>query len=757
MAKPTFELSLQAAGAGYSTTTDALNDQINRVITAIYDDMAKRASDAALQAEVKTRADKDNEISAQANTYTVLGSLLTPAGVIGIPAAALTLICRSTVTNRRTVWRKGDAPSDEVETDVLVKDGGEPLRWWQKLKDLDADTLIKDLANLEAEGRDGRSWAPEGSLLSPQGLKPPIGTTVIICRTTGNVSISFWRTNTPPADGIIADDWVPDANGQWWRLIWRSTTATVANKPAPHLMQFLDAKGAAYGLYDKASDISTTIGPVSVRAHLQRIKQNLESLSGDARKGLHLNLISDLGCSQHPSAAAHNSKVINAALQKFARNREAFGHRAVFYVPDGHDIPLEDYIVPVNGASFVGGDRSSARFMPYSYRAAFFRAPTWPYTVTSRNWLEDVTFSNFTIECENQIQRGPNDMYVGTKGTYFHGYRRTYFLNVNCFNSGMTGLGNDFADHVLYHNCHVVNGGRHPRGAGGGSGWDGAPGSSGIGLGSGWLPEEVQGVVNCTIEDCWNYGTFVEKQANNLSATNISKGAFFIGNTARNNRRGGIGEAGCYDTIIASNQIMGSDQQGIVVHAGTISSGIAGQRTQITGNVIANCGGDGIHYDTAGKASIHGFHTNGNIIDGCENGISIVGYPGAAIDDFALRNDDISNCRKRAIDVVSGRFTNFDIMLPRLLNNGRLAGGTNPAVGGGIRLGAEGETTYIRRGRIFGATISDVRSTPTQLDSIVGAADLGNFSIKDVDGFGCGPVNLTGPSSNVTITDNIGV
>ncbi|OOL08782.1 hypothetical protein BXQ27_34720, partial [Klebsiella aerogenes] len=78
----------------------------------------------------------------------------------------------------------------------------------------------------------------------------------------------------------------------------------------------------------------------------------------------------------------------------------------------------------------------------------------------AETYIENLQFSDFTIDGENQQLHPVNGYIPDIKGIYLQYYRNTNFDRITIRNTGATGLGVDMPDRVSITRCLVENCGR---------------------------------------------------------------------------------------------------------------------------------------------------------------------------------------------------------------------------------------------------------------------------------------------------------
>ena len=509
---------------------------------------------------------------------------------------------------------------------------------------------------------------------------------------------------------------------------------TVSAVSAPALRRSTDAAFRVHEVMDLGGGYHLPgLGGVSVQDHIRRLREGAasvrEQLVGLAAKvgvGTVVNAVSDLGCD--PNGLIDCRAIINPAINTLKAStsgpKTIFFPRGVYRIDGGA-------IIPQSGVSIIGAGRDETRFLPVSYFSAFLKKTG----ASPSNYLENVVFANFSIDGSQQIiDPGRGSYWVETKGFFFQGFRRCLFTDIALYDTAATSMGIDFAEESIIQRVLVRNGGRLAYAVG-------APGASGIGIGTGWAQSEPLLITDCIAEDCTNYGIFVERQGDQYSLHaarhTIVSGCVIKGNAY------GLGEAGCDGTIFASNQVTDNTHGGVAIHGGTVNEAHPGNSTMLSGNLIARNGGPGVKYDGTKNSGTIGYSSEGNRIEANAGpGHSITGGAGA-VDDFSIADTVIARNGGHGIHVAQGTLTNFDITGARLLNN----------TGSAVRLDAT-----VTGGRVAGCTMRDLRGgVATQTGSITGSGALTDFDIAENVGVGCGPITLTGAQTRVTTGRNVGM
>lgn len=511
----------------------------------------------------------------------------------------------------------------------------------------------------------------------------------------------------------------------------KDTVATVA---APALRRSTDAEYRVHEVMDLGGGLHLPgLRGLSVQDHIQRlhrdagnVSDSIARLSKSVGAGAVVNAVSDLGCD--PNGLIDCRAIINPAIN--ALKASTSGPKTIFF-PRGVYRIDGGAIIPQSGVSIIGAGRDETRFLPVSYFSAFLKKTG----QTPSNYLENVVFANFSIDGSQQIiDPGRGSYWVETKGFFFQGFRRCLFTDIALYDTAATSMGIDFADGSIIQRVLVRNGGRLAYGIG-------APGASGIGIGTGWAQSEPLLVTDCISEGCTNYGMFVERQGDQYSLHTARH--TIISNCISKGNGYGLGEAGCDGTIFTGNQVTDNVRDGVAIHGGTVNAAHPGNSTMLAGNLIARNGGAGVKYDGTKNSGTIGYSSEGNRIEANAGpGHSITGGTGT-VDDFSIADTVISRNGGHGIHVAQGTLTNFDITGARLLNN----------TGSAVRLDAA-----ITGGRVAGCTMRDLRGAgATQTGSVTGSGALTDFDIAENVGAGCGPINLTGTQTRVTTGRNVGM
>lgn len=439
-----------------------------------------------------------------------------------------------------------------------------------------------------------------------------------------------------------------------------------------------------------------------------------------------IDAVADLGCD--PNGLIDCRTIINSVINTLKAStsgpKTIFFPRGVYRIDGGA-------ILPQSGVSIIGAGRDETRFLPVSHFSAFLRKTG----ASPSNYLENAVFAQFSVDgSEQKIDPGRGSYWVETKGFFFQGFRRCLFTDIALYDTAATSMGIDFADGSIIQRVLVRNGGRLAYAIG-------APGASGIGIGTGWAQSEPLLITDCISEGCTNYGMFVERQGDSYSL-HTARHTIISGCISKGNGYG-LGEAGCDGTVFANNQVTDNVRDGVAIHGGTVNEAHPGDSTILSGNLITRNGNAGVKYDGTKNSGTIGYSSEGNRIEANAGpGHRIIGGAGT-VDDFSIADKVIARNGGHGIHVEAGTLSNFDVTGARLLDN----------TGSAIAIDAT-----VTGGRVGGCTMRDLRGgAATQTGSITGAGSLTDFDIGENVGVGCSPINLTGVQTRVTLGRNVGM
>lgn len=507
--------------------------------------------------------------------------------------------------------------------------------------------------------------------------------------------------------------------------------AAVSEVATPALRRSTDAQYRVYDLIDMVGGLHLTgLGGRSVQERVNatddRVRELARSVAGVASIGpprpiRAWDAVADIGLD--PTGVESISGKLQAAINTLTLSTE--GPSSIYFPRGVYRITTA--IKPKHNVSLYGYCRDRTIFRPVGVEGAF----EFKEGATS-TYLENCVFANFAVDGQNQTLSVNGFYDVAAKAFYIQRFRNCLFTDLNIYDTGATGMGIDYSDGSIIQRVIVRRGGRLAQ--------VGDLGGSGIGIGTGEKAAEPLIISDCITESCRNYGVFMEDQGGPMSTHTI------ISSLVTRFNQDGIGDCGVDGLLIANAQVTENIDAGITMHRGTNNASLAGSRTLISTSIVSKNGGAGIEMDATWKAqsATHGYMSRGNRIEGNGGaGHRIVGPASTyARREISIDGDVVSGNQGAGIHVEAGRLDYFTVRGNDLIENG----------GGAIRL--EGE---VRGGRIATNNIWDKRTTPTQTASIAGAAVLTDVDIAENHGIGCGPINLTGTQTRVTLGRNPGM
>lgn len=555
-----------------------------------------------------------------------------------------------------------------------------------------------------------------------------------------SVPVRTYTGDVVPVGGLFAGPPLTldlDPATAFWRITSTERPPNVQIVDAPAIRRSTSAEFVAHEHVDFGGGLHLpSLGGVSVQDHFRRAYRQIGETDGKAQRAIDSILarrrvydaVIDFGI---PNDGITNGRTqIQAAIDFVSASALASGPGVIYFPPGVYRIEGGS-VEPRSNVILQGAGWGRARFMPTAQHAMFRRDQN-PQTL--------FRFSMFDVEidCSGQGGGGPS---ARTKGTYIIDYEQCFFERVYCHDAWATGLGNDFGREVWYTDCLVKDNGR------------GTPddviagGSSGIGLGTGRIPEERVIVSRCVCEGNRNNGAFVERQGGGLSV-HKAVGVIFSELISRNNAFG-ITDAGCSGMIIANCQLYNNNEYGIALDRGTLSASPSapaphpGEFTKIVGNSIFGNTLDGIFYDGVGPRALRGIQTSGNsIYRNGRDGISLRHHPTEELIGTQISGDYVAENGRDGIRLRSGAFAGLAIKGATIVDN----------LGAGITLNAQ-----IRGGRIFGNEIYNTVSGSALRASITGTGALTSVDIAENHGVGVSPIALTGAQTGVTFGRNPGI
>ncbi|TKI08331.1 right-handed parallel beta-helix repeat-containing protein [Martelella alba] len=482
---------------------------------------------------------------------------------------------------------------------------------------------------------------------------------------------------------------------------------------APHILRLTDAENAAYGSVDEFGDLRLPGLPDSIQNMMTIMKSQIDSLR---KSGLILNA-KDCGLKENDDA--------HRALQRGYDWLNANGGGTLF-IPEGN---YKCYFptTPKSNVSLVGAGRGSTVLLPMSYQAPIYYRGNGTY-------IQNLLFSNFTIDGENQ-QIHPTRNYIpDIKGIFMQYYQNCVIDNIAIINTGATGLGVDMPNNVSITRCLVQNCGRLAV--------VGDAGASGIGLGTSNLDSEPIFVSKNVCNGNTNYGIFFEPQLSN----GIAQDAIVTDNICTGNY-GGIGDCGI-EGLIAINNNLRANKYGFKASVGTNGGGKPGSYGILKNNIIKENTSHGIYFNTTNSDVLEGAYSlDGNhICNNGEDGINI--KLNHENQNHSISGNHIYLNGRHGIHFEGGDAINVDITNNKIYNNGQSVSGN------GIQ-----SDVAISKSSIANNKIRDTQDTVTQQYPISISGDLTDvdISFNHCAGNAQNSLNLTGTQTNVTTNLNAGI
>lgn len=508
---------------------------------------------------------------------------------------------------------------------------------------------------------------------------------------------------------------------------------------APQLRQMTSAEGHVFDLTDELGNwYIPRLGHQSVQDHILRMKDRFAELPGAAvtemlKRRRVYDAVLDFGV---PNDGITNaSPAIQSAYDILYAQSNALGP-SVLYFREGV-YRLDAFILPKPNVTTVGAGWGKSRFLPTGVQSAFLR-----------NALPPLTRANFIdveIDGTEQTYTGPR---VSTKGMFFQHWADCQFLRVYIHDTWATGLGIDFSAPVGMNGAPggswIIDG--RFEGCGRGSQFN-DPGSSGIGIGTGYYQNEPLIIARNICRGSKNFGIFLERQ-HEAAHQYVARQTIITDNICSANGAG-IGEVGAGGTVLNSNQCNDNVLHGIYLYGGTIGGPYEGphpgQETMIAENVCTGNGGDGIRWDgTLNKPTItKGFYTDHNQMHrNAGAGMRLMGSATVEMTDFAMRGDEVKANGGGGIVLQGGSFRALDILHPRLIDN----------TGTGLQIDAA-----LTDSRIHGLTARSTLATALQTTAIAGTGALTRVDISECVQTGhATPDALTGARTSFTTGRNPG-
>ena len=425
-----------------------------------------------------------------------------------------------------------------------------------------------------------------------------------------------------------------------------------------------------------------------------------------------------------------NSKTGEDAHRAIQAGYDALSARGggVLYIPEGY-YKLAVPIIPRPNVSLIGAGQNATVLLPFGYLAAI----TYQGAET---YIENLQFSDFTIDGENQQLHPVNGYIPDIKGIYLQYYRNTIFDRLTIRNTGATGLGVDMPDRVSMTRCLVENCGRLAT--------VGALGASGFGLGTSFLSSEPLFASQLIGRNNKNFGIFFEPQRGTGTAQDaIVTDSTFYGNYA------GLADCGI-EGLIAANLNLRNNQYGFVAEPGTNNGGNAGFRGKLNNCIIKANTSHGMYFNTGKGDTIIGEYaiTDTHISENGEDGINIRYATEVTNSSLRVSDCDINNNGRHGVNFEAGPVVNADVINNRIWNNGQTTAGN------GVN-----SSRAMTKCRISNNSIRDIQTTATQQYpvSISGNLTDTDISFNHCVGNAQNSLNLTGTQTRVTTINNPGI
>ena len=491
----------------------------------------------------------------------------------------------------------------------------------------------------------------------------------------------------------------------------------VQKNASPYLNVLTDAENQAFESVCDFGSLRIPGIPDGIAEMLQLTKKRTEKLYKfrrviDAR---------EFGLNAKTGEDAH--RAIQAGYDALSARGGGF-----LYIPEGF-YKLARPIIPRPNVSLIGAGQNATVLLPFGYLAAI----TYQGAET---YIENLQFSDFTIDGENQQLHPVNGYIPDIKGIYLQYYRNTIFDRLTIRNTGATGLGVDMPDRVSMTRCLVENCGRLAT--------VGALGASGFGLGTSFLSSEPLFASQLIGRNNKNFGIFFEPQRGTGTAQDaIVTDSTFYGNYA------GLADCGI-EGLIAANLNLRNNQCGFVAEPGTNNGGNAGFRGKLNNCIIKANTSHGMYFNTGKGDSIIGEYaiTNTHISENGEDGINVRYATEVTNTSLRISDCDINDNGRHGVNFEAGPVVNADIINNRIWNNGKTTAGN------GVNSSRD-----MTKCRIALNSIRDTQSSPTQQYpvSLSGALTDTDVSFNHCVGNAQNTLSLTGTQTRVTTINNPGV
>ncbi|HEJ8267957.1 TPA: right-handed parallel beta-helix repeat-containing protein [Klebsiella oxytoca] len=498
----------------------------------------------------------------------------------------------------------------------------------------------------------------------------------------------------------------------------RKTIGKTGYDRAPAILKITSADKAVHGFMDEFGGVQLPGLQGSVQENIKRLNKRLSDhlknrLVLDARE-----------CGLNPFSSEDQWYPLQRATNWLGSQGGG-----TIVVPGG-DFRTSRPVIPVPGVGYIGAGKKKTRLLPFKATAAFLYRG-------NENYIDDLLFSGFTIDGENQTLNPASGYLPEIKAIFLQYWSNSIIDDMEIVNIGATGLGVDMHYNCLITRCIVENCGRLAE--------QGALGASGIGIGTGFLDSEPLYVSQNLCKDNKNYGIFYEPQRGVGAAQDIiTTDNVCLGNYA------GIADCGVEGLIVSTNQMRGN-KHGFLMYPGTNNGGKPGRRGRLQGNIIRGNTENGVTSVCSktdpllGEYAFSGNHIYENGKDGINMNYS---YPTVKNLNNVIGNNEIYRNGRHGISLEGGDVVNMDIMNNRIYDNGQTAAGH-----------AVNVQVPMSRSSISNNKLRDTQATPTQQFPVFASGALTDvdISFNHCLGNAQNTLSLTGTKTRVTTFINPGI
>lgn len=374
------------------------------------------------------------------------------------------------------------------------------------------------------------------------------------------------------------------------------------------------------------------------------------------------------------------------------------------------------------------------------------------YIGNANAYLDDVFFSDFTIDGENQVLSPISGYIPDIKGMFFQYYSNAVLDKLEVTNIGASGIGLDFPDNCSITRCLVNNCGRLGTGDWNSDITSRPLGASGIGLGTGAKEFEPIFVSKNKCIANKNFGIFFEPQLSGSAKGGVATDNFCSGNFA------GISDCGIEGLIVSSNNMV-SNKYGYLLYPGTNNGGKPGRRALVTNNMICDNASHGIYsYSQKTDPLLGEYQFIGNKIRGNgEDGINHrYTYSQVKVSSVLITSNDIYENGRHGIHFEAGNIIiNTDVTNNRIWANGKITAGD--AIN--IKVPMQAYTITGNKLRDVLQFNSEGQPAPTQQYPVYATKTMTDvdISFNHCVGNAQNSLNLTGTQTRVTTNFNAGI